>query len=203
MSGWGWDDVRPYFERSERRVDAAGHALDGRSARRQGRDAVPAPDARATGSTRRPSWACRVTDDFNGPHPEGFGCYQVTIRDGRAPLGRRRFPAPRIDAARNVRLETGAWVSKIRFDRRRAIGRGICSAAATPRFAAADREVILCGGAVNSPQLLQLSGHRPGGDACAQRGITPLLDNPAVGGHLAGSPGRGVLLQGDAADAER
>ena len=56
-------------------------------------------------------------------------------------------------------------------------------AAARPAFAAADREVIVCGGAVNSPQLLQLSGIGPGSDLGAA-GIAPLLDNPAVGGNL-------------------
>ena len=72
--------------------------------------------------------------------------------------------------------------SRIRFDQRRAVGVDYVRDN-TPHTAAAAREVILCGGAVNSPQLLQLSGIGPAA-VLAAAGITPLLDNPAVGGHL-------------------
>jgi choline dehydrogenase len=73
-------------------------------------------------------------------------------------------------------------VSRIRFDQRRAVGVDYVRGG-TEAFAAANREVILCGGAVNSPQLLQLSGIGPAATLAAA-GITPLLDNPAVGGNL-------------------
>jgi choline dehydrogenase len=121
------------------------------------------------------------TDDFNGPHPEGFGCYQVTIRDGLRRSAADAFlrPALRRD---NVRLETHAWVSKVRIDQGRAVGveyvRG-----GDQKYAAVNGEVILCAGAVNSPQLLQLSGIGPAATLAAA-GIAPLLDNAAVGGHL-------------------
>jgi choline dehydrogenase len=161
--GWGWDEVRPYFERSERRVDAAGHA--------SGDGPLDVKDVTPFLHPMRQNWldaaaelGLPLTEDFNGPRPQGLGCYQVTLR--RA----------------NVRLETGAWVSRIRFDQRRAVGveyvRGGVS-----QFAAANREVILCGGTVNSPQLLQLSGIGPA-STLAAAGITPLLDNRAVGGNL-------------------
>lgn len=178
--GWGWDDVRPYFERSERRVDAAGHAGGG--------GPLDVKDVTPFLHPMRRNWADAAselglawTDDFNGPHPEGFGCYQVTIRNGLRRSAADAFLRPALRRA-NVRLETGAWVSKIRFDGRRAVGveyvRG-----GEPRFGAANREVILCGGAVNSPQLLQLSGIGPA-STLGSAGITPVLDNPAVGGNL-------------------
>jgi choline dehydrogenase len=178
--GWGWDDVRPYFERSERRVDAAGRV--------HGDAPLDVKDVTPFLHPMRQNWSDAAaelglawTDDFNGPHPEGLGCYQVTIRNGLRRSAADAFLRPALRRS-NVRLETDAWVSKIRFDQRRAVGveyvRGN-----TPHFAAANREVILCAGAVNSPQVLQLSGIGSAA-ALAALGINPLLDNPAVGGNL-------------------
>jgi len=73
-------------------------------------------------------------------------------------------------------------VSKIRFDQRRAVGVEYVRGGG-PQFAAANREVIVCGGAVNSPQLLQLSGIGAA-RMLAANGIAPLFDNPAVGANL-------------------
>jgi len=178
--GWGWDDVRPYFERSERRVDASGHV--------SGPGPLDVKDVTPLLHPMRQNWfdaavelGLPLTDDFNGPHPEGFGCYQVTIRNGMRRSAADAFLRPALRRA-NVRLETRAWVSKIRFDQRRAVGveyvRG-----GSEKFAAANREVIVCAGAVNSPQLLQLSGIGPSSTLTAA-GIPPILDNPAVGGNL-------------------
>jgi choline dehydrogenase len=178
--GWGWDDVRPYFERSERHVDSAGRASGG--------GPLDVKDVTAFLHPMRRNWseAARElrlpwTEDFNGSHPEGLGCYQVTIRNGRRRSAADAFLRPALRRG-TVRLETGAWVSKIRFDQRRAVGVDYVRGN-VPQSATAAREVILCGGAVNSPQLLQLSGIGPAATLAAA-GITPLLDNPAVGGHL-------------------
>jgi choline dehydrogenase len=179
-TGWGWDDVRPYFEKSERRVDASGHAA--------GDEPLDVKDVTPFLHPMKRNWLDAAaelglphTDDFNGAHPEGFGCYQVTIRNGMRRSAADAFLRPALRRA-NVRLETGAWASKIRFDQGRAMGVEYVRGGA-PRFAAANREVILCGGTVNSPQLLQLSGIGPGATLAAA-GITPLLDNAAVGGNL-------------------
>ncbi|MEP6883719.1 MAG: GMC family oxidoreductase N-terminal domain-containing protein [Gammaproteobacteria bacterium] len=178
--GWGWDDVRPYFEKSERRVDAAG--------RISGAGPLDVKDVTPLLHPMRRNWmdaatelGLAQTDDFNGPHPEGFGCYQVTIRNGMRRSAADAFLRPALRRG-NVRLETHAWVSRIRFEQRRAVGVDYVKDD-SPRFATATREVILCGGAVNSPQLLQLSGIGPSATLQAA-GITPLLDNAAVGGHL-------------------
>jgi len=182
--GWGWDDVRPYFERSERRVDAAGHAT--------GAGPLDVKDVTPFLHPMRRNWwdaaaelGVPVTEDFNGPHPEGFGAYQVTIRNGMRRSAADAFLRPAMTRA-NVRVLSDAWVSKIRIEQRRAVGveyvRGDGRAANT-QFAAATREVLLCAGAVNSPQLLQLSGVGSA-TTLAAHGITPLVDNPAVGGHL-------------------
>jgi choline dehydrogenase len=178
--GWGWDDVRPYFERSERRVDAAGHA--------GGDGPLDVKDVTPFLHPMRQNWldaaaelGLPLTNDFNGPRPEGLGCYQVTIRNGLRRSAADAFLRPALRRA-NVRLETDAWASKIRFDQRRAVGVEYVRGGST-QFAAANREVILCGGAVNSPQLLQLSGIGPA-SILGSAGIPLLLDNSAVGGNL-------------------
>jgi choline dehydrogenase len=178
--GWGWDDVRPYFERSERHVDAAGNA--------SGAGLLDVKDVTPFLHPMRQNWldaaeelGLPLTDDFNGPHPEGLGCYQVTIRNGIRRSAADAFLRPALRRG-NIRLVTQAWVSKIRFDQRRAVGVEYVRGGGT-QFAAANREVIVCGGAVNSPQLLQLSGIGPA-RMLAAAGIAPLFDNPAVGGHL-------------------
>jgi choline dehydrogenase len=179
-TGWGWEDVRPYFERSERHVDAAGHAT--------GEGPLDVKDVTPFLHPMRKNWSDAAaemglgwTEDFNGPNPEGLGCYRVTIRGGLRRSAADAFLRPALHR-HNLRLQTDAWVGKVRIEQGRAAGveyfRG-----GSPQFAAANREVILCAGAVNSPQLLQLSGIGPA-HTLASAGITPLLDNPSVGGHL-------------------
>jgi choline dehydrogenase len=179
--GWGWDDVRPYFEKSERRVDPSGHA----------RTAGPldVKDVSPFLHPMRSHWLgaaaelkIPVTDDFNGTEPEGFGCYQVTIRDGKRRSAADAFLRPALRRGDRVKLETDAFASKIRISEGRATGVEWFKGG-DARFATADRAVILSAGAVNSPQLLQLSGIGPGATLAAH-GIAPVIDNAAVGGHL-------------------
>jgi choline dehydrogenase len=172
--------VRPYFEKIERRVDALGRAKT--------EGALDVKDVTPFLHPMRAQWleaaaelGFPVTDDFNGDHPEGLGAYQVTIRDGRRWSAADAYLRPALRRP-NVKLETDAWASKLRCEGRRVLGveytRGN-----EPRYAAAAREVILCAGTVNSPQLLQLSGIGPA-DTLRPHGIVPVLDNPAVGGNL-------------------
>jgi choline dehydrogenase len=178
--GWGWDDVKPYFERSERRVDSSGCA--------HGNGPLDVADVSPFLHPMKRNWLdaaaelnLPVTDDFNGDSPLGLGCYQVTIRHGVRCSAADAFLRPAL-RRETVKLETDAWVTKIRFEQRRAVGveylRG-----GEAKFVAARREVILSAGAVNSPQLLQLSGVGSAATLAAF-GIAPVLDNPAVGGHL-------------------
>ena len=178
--GWGWDDVRPCFESFERRVAADGTVL------RDG--ALDVKDVSPFLHPLRRHWLSAAaelglpsTDDFNGSHPEGVGCYQITVRDGRRRSAADAWLRPALRRG-NVKLETGAWASKIRMDGRRAQGVEYVQDG-RPRYAAAQREVILCGGAVNSPQLLQLSGLGPG-RLLSDLQIPVVLDNPAIGGNL-------------------
>ena len=178
--GWGWEEVRPCFERSERRVAPDGRAsTDG---------PLDVKDVTPFLHPMREQWFAAaaelglpVTDDFNGANPEGFGCYQVSIRGGRRWSAADAFLRPALRRG-GVKLETGAWVGKLRCEGRRVTGVDYVRGGASCH-ARADREVIVCGGAVNSPQLLQLSGIGPAATLAAQ-GIAPVLDNPAVGGNL-------------------
>ncbi len=178
--GWGWPDVARHFERSERRVDPDGHAA--------GVGPLDVKDVTPHLHSMRRHWLqaaeelhLPVTEDFNGPNPEGLGCYRITVRRGRRWSAADAFLRPAL-RRRNLNLETAAWVSRIRFEGRRAIGVEYRRGGQT-QFASAAREVIVCAGAVNSPQLLQLSGIGPG-KILAAHDIPVLVDRPAVGGHL-------------------
>jgi choline dehydrogenase len=178
--GWGWGDVRPYFEKSERRVAPDGRALT--VGPLDVKDVTPfLHPMRANWLGAGAELGLPMTEDFNGPHPEGLGCYPVSIRDGRRWSAADAFLRPALRRP-NLKLEPEAWASKLRFDGRRALGVDYVKGNER-RHAAAAREVIVCGGTVNSPQLLQLSGIGPA-KILAARGIETLIDNPAVGGHL-------------------
>jgi choline dehydrogenase len=178
--GWGWDDVRPIFELNERRVDPQGRSPGG--------GVVDVKDVNPFLHPLRRHWFAAaaelglpVSDDFNGERPEGVGCYRITVRDGRRWSAADAFLRPALRRA-NVSLIQRAWASRVLFEGRRATGVEFW-ANGERRTATAAREVIVCGGAVNSPQLLQLSGIGPGAHLQGL-GIPVILDNPAVGDHL-------------------
>jgi choline dehydrogenase len=178
--GWGWEDVKPYFERSERRVAADGRVTGGGPL--DIKDVTPYLHAtRAHWSAAARELGLPETADFNGPRPEGVGCYQITVRDGRRRSAADAFLRPALRRS-NLELRTGAWVSRLKFDANRASGVDYVQDG-RERTASARREIILCGGAVNSPQLLQLSGIGPG-SILAGLGIPVRLANDAVGGNL-------------------
>ena len=180
-AGWGWADVLPYFRKMEdsaRGPDAWRGRGGPLAVADVTRDLHPLCDAflRAGAEIGLPRNA-----DFNGAAQEGVGCYEITVRDGRRMSTARAYLRPAMRRG-NLRVETGAHVTRIIFDGTRATGveyvRG--GAACTAR---ARREVIVCAGAVNSPQLLQLSGIGPAAHL-GTLGLPVLLDNPSVGQHL-------------------
>jgi choline dehydrogenase len=112
---------------------------------------------------------------------EGVGCYEITVRDGLRMSTARAYLRPAMTRA-NLRVETGAHATRILFEGTRATGVAYSrnGAACTARAA---REVIVCAGAVNSPQLLQLSGIGPAAHL-RSLGLPVLRDSPDVGHHL-------------------
>jgi len=120
-------------------------------------------------------------DDFNGPSQEGAGYYQTTMHNGRRWSTARGYLRPARKRA-NLVVETNALATRVLFEGRRAIGVEYRQNGAV-RTARASREVILSGGAFNSPQLLQLSGVGPAA-LLAEHGIALVHDMPGVGSDL-------------------
>ncbi|HEY1492874.1 MAG TPA: GMC oxidoreductase, partial [Steroidobacteraceae bacterium] len=121
------------------------------------------------------------TKDFNGAHPEGAGLWQVTIKDGVRVSSASAYLRP-IRGRGNLDIHTGALATRVLFAGTRATGveyqRGGARAQARARA-----EVLVCGGSINSPQLLELSGIG-GAKLLAAHGIAVVADSPAVGAGL-------------------
>ncbi len=120
-------------------------------------------------------------DDFNGASAYGVGAYQLTLRGRWRDSAATAFLRPALQRP-NLTLETGAQVTRILFDGNRATGVQYVRAGATHEVRA-DCEVILCGGSVQSPQLLQLSGIGPA-TLLRQHGIEVRHEAPDVGENL-------------------
>lgn len=179
--GWGWQDVLPYFMKSEC------HAW-GQSAHHGGNGPLRVADVSRHLHPLCESFiaGCReagfaVNPDFNGASQEGVGNYQITTHGARRMSASRAFLRPAM-RRRNLTVVTGAHATRLLFDGGRATGVEYRHRNRTVT-AGAGREVILSAGAVNSPQLLMLSGIGPA-DELKAAGIEPLLDSPAVGRHL-------------------
>jgi choline dehydrogenase len=179
-SGWAFQDVLPYFRRAEDQERGADdlHGTGGPLAVSNVCEPHPLCEAfldaaEQTGIPRN--------DDFNGPKQEGAGYFQLTAKNGR----RWSTAAGYLKQARkrpNLKVELNALATRVLFEGRRAVGIEYRQGAAT-RTAYADGEVILSGGAFNSPQLLQLSGVGPA-DLLRSNGIAVLADMPGVGADL-------------------
>ena len=119
--------------------------------------------------------------DFNGADQEGVGIYQMTIRKARRNSAARAFLRPAMKRA-NLRVLTGAHATKVIVEGGRALGVEYRQGGTLKR-AMARGEVILAGGAINSPQLLMLSGIGPA-EHLAGHGIAVVADSPQVGRNL-------------------
>jgi choline dehydrogenase len=179
--GWGYDDLLPVFKSIE---DNQAGANDWRAT--GGPVHVTDCSSSVHPLTRRYLKAgeeagLAVNFDFNGPAQEGVGIYQISTRDGRRMSASRAFLRPAMKR-QNVRVETNALATRILFEGTRAVGIEYVRNG-TVQTVRAGREVIVSGGSVNSPQLLQLSGIGPGG-LLQQLGIPVLVANNNVGANL-------------------
>src|SRR5580700_9756963 len=179
-TGWAFADVLPYFRRAEDQERGANdlHGTGGPLSVSNVCEPHPLCEAflEAAEQTGIPR-----NDDFNGPTQEGAGYFQLTAKNGR----RWSTAAGYLKQARkrpNLKVELNALATRILFEGRRAVGIEYRQDAAT-RTAYADGEVILAGGAFNSPQLLQLSGVGPA-DLLRSHGIAVIADMPGVGADL-------------------
>jgi choline dehydrogenase len=183
-TGWAFADVLPYFRRAEDQARGANelHGVGGPLAVSDVCEPHPLCEAfiaaaQAAGFPRN--------DDFNGPRQEGAGYFQLTTRNGRrwsTAVGYLRQARRRP----NLAIACNALATRILFSGRRATGveyRQAGDIHGTLRTAYADGEVILAGGAFNSPQLLQLSGLGPAA-LLRRHGVEVIADVPGVGQDL-------------------
>jgi len=177
---WGWSAVLPYFKRSEGNVRGANeyHGAEGPLTvsdpiHRNPLSAVFIAAAREAGLAE--------SDDFNGARQDGFGWYQTTTRAGARCSAADAYLHPVRDRP-NLTVVTGALAQRVVVENGRAVAVEYRRRGAVQRAEAA-RSVLLAGGAINSPQLLMLSGIGPA-DALRAHGIAVAHDLPGVGGNL-------------------
>jgi choline dehydrogenase-like flavoprotein len=188
--GWGWDDVKPYFLRAEDNTRGASehHATGGPlrvsdSLARTGLSEAFLDAAAARGLP--------ASEDFNGPNQEGFGWYQLTTRDGRRGSTAVSYLHPVMHRP-NLTVETHLHVHRVLFDGTRAVGVAGSRLSELLEFRA-EREVLVCGGAYLSPQILWLSGiGRP--DELALLQVPTVAEVPGVGLGLQDHPAFGATF---------
>jgi len=178
-TGWSFEDVLPYFKRSEHQVRGADgfHGTGGPlSVSDVARHPICEAFIAATSELGFPR-----NDDFNGATQDGAGYHQTTTRNGKRCSTAVGYLRPAMHRP-NLRVVTGAMTERITFDGRRATGAAFRRDGRL-RTAFAASEVILCSGAVNSPQLLMLSGIGPQRHL-AEFGVAVVQHLPGVGQSL-------------------
>ena len=178
--GWSYRDVLPYFRRAESFAGGADawRGDGGPLATAQGRKLNPLYEAFIEAG-REAGYA--VSSDLNGERQEGFGPLDMTVRDGVRASTANAYLRPSMKRP-NLKVVTHALASRVAFDGRRAVGVHYRRDGVKLK-AGARREVILCGGPINSPQLLKLSGVGPAAELGAF-GIDVVANRPGVGENL-------------------
>jgi choline dehydrogenase len=179
-TGWSFEDVLPYFRRSEDQQRGADdlHGVGGPLSVCDVSEPHPLCEAFIEASEQA---GFPRNNDFNGPEQEGAGYFQLTARNGRRSSTATGYlkQARRRD---NLKIESGALTTRILFEGRRAKGVEYRVGNET-RVAYADGEVILSAGAINSPQILQLSGVGPA-ELLRSHGVDVVADHAGVGADL-------------------
>jgi choline dehydrogenase len=183
LAGWSYAEVLPYFKRAET-YERGGDAYHG------GEGPLYVSDSRSrsriySGFIRAGVEAGhKETPDFNGFQQEGFGPYQLTIRDGRRWSAAAGYLHPVLGVRRNLTCATLARTTRILIEKGRAVGvEYVQGKGGEKKTAYADREVLVSAGAAQSPQILQLSGiGEP--DALRQAGVAVTHALPGVGKNL-------------------
>jgi 4-pyridoxate dehydrogenase len=155
LPAWSYQDVLPYFRKQESWEGGANayRGAFGPLATRKSRYQDPLVEAYLDAAQ---SAGYPLNDDYNGAHQDGFARAQATIRNGRRESAASAYLHP-VLARRNLTVMVDTHVTRVVLEGTRAVGVELLSAGER-RSVAAAREVILCGGTINSPQLLMLSG---------------------------------------------
>ncbi|MEL6808770.1 MAG: choline dehydrogenase [Pseudomonadota bacterium] len=179
--GWGWDDVLPLFKRSEKNERGADefHGNQGNLSVSNMRIQRPITDAWVAAAQ---SAGYKFNPDYNGAEQEGVGFFQLTARNGRRCSSAVAFLNP-VKSRDNLTIVTHAQVEKLEMDGRRVTGVSYRDRGVKWQRVKANKEVILSGGAINSPQLLMLSGI---GEAAQlqEHGIDVVQDLHGVGKNM-------------------
>ncbi|HVM98987.1 MAG TPA: GMC family oxidoreductase N-terminal domain-containing protein [Caulobacteraceae bacterium] len=179
--GWGWEDVKPYFLRAENQERAGIGPLHATGGPLNVSDVTQTHEVSDDVIEACVAAGIPRNDDVNGEDQEGVAYYQLTVKNGQRCSAAVAYLHPVMERP-NLRVETEALSTRILFEGKRAVGVEYRQGGETKR-ATASAEVILCGGAVNSPQLLQLSGVGPA-ELLRGYGIEVVADVPGVGGNL-------------------
>jgi choline dehydrogenase len=182
--GWAYSTVLPYFKKSENYERGASqfHGAGGPLWVSEPRYVNPLTRAFVAGAQEQ---GIPANPDFNAAVQDGVGLYQVTQKNGRRHSSADAYLQPAMQRP-NLTVITHAHASRVILERQRATGVAYIRHGAAHQ-ARATREVLLCGGAVNSPQLLLLSGIGAA-DELHRAGISPLHNLPGVGKNLQDHP---------------
>jgi choline dehydrogenase len=185
--GWGFSDLLPCFRRSEQAGERRDRVLRGTGGPvRVGpvpeKDRHPVAVAFAEGLAQA---GCPVTDDLSGANQEGVAWLDLAIADGERVSPADAYLRPVLNRP-NLAVATGCLVTQLHIEHGRCTGVSYLRHGA-PAMARAGGEVIVCAGAVGSPQLLMCSGIGPA-DQLRAMGIDPVADVPAVGQNLCDHP---------------
>ncbi len=179
--GWGWRDVLPYFIRAENNARLRKDPLHGREGPLYVGDQVERNTISLAMIESCAAVGIPKNEDFNGATQEGAGLFQVHIQRGQRVSMARAYLRP-AQKRPNLKVMTETPVNRVLFEGRLAVGVEYLHDGQT-RQIRARREILLCGGAFASPQLLMLSGIGPG-EHLQQNGIAVRVDAPEVGQNL-------------------
>ncbi|WP_375230272.1 GMC family oxidoreductase [Roseobacter sp. S98] len=179
--GWSWDDVLPLFKRAENNERGADdyHGDQGPLSVSNMRIQRPITDAWVAAAQAA---GYKFNPDYNGAEQEGVGFFQLTARNGRRCSSAVAYLNP-ARSRQNLNIVTHAQVDRVEITEGRATGVTYTDRGGNPVTVTARREIILCGGAINSPQLLMMSGI---GEAAqlAEHGIEVKKELSGVGKNL-------------------
>jgi choline dehydrogenase len=183
-AGWSYAEVLPYFKKAENQERGANefHGVGGPLNVADIPQVSPIAHVFIEACMQ---WGLPLNDDFNGPAQEGVGWYQVTQKNGERHSAVDAYLKPAL-ARPNLSLETQAQVTRVLFSGTLAIGVEY-SQHGQIKQVHADHEVILCGGAINSPQILLCSGLGPA-NQLRQFNLPVVVDLPGVGENFQDHP---------------
>ncbi|MBB1074852.1 choline dehydrogenase [Rhodoferax sp. 4810] len=182
--GWGWSDVLPYFKKSEHneRGDDDFHGAGGPLNVMD----LHSPNPFGLRFVQAGAQAGhKINPDFNGAEQEGVGLYQATHIKGERCSAAKAYLTPALSRP-NLKVFTGAHTTRILLEKKRAVGVEFEHEGQLKQLKC-QREVLLCAGAIQSPQLLMLSGIGPR-QHLVDKGIATQHDLPGVGQHLHDHP---------------